>query len=113
MKKTKWWLIALLILILILVIRLITQYNGWVCDDGEWIKQGEPNSEKPQSYCIDGKVDNFKECVGAGNPVMESYPRQCIHNNQTFIEIIENFCTQENLGELCMNLYASVRNYCI
>ena len=32
------------------------------------------------------KVDNFKECVKAGNPVMESYPRQCVDNGNTFVE---------------------------
>jgi hypothetical protein len=31
-------------------------------------------------------VTNFEECVAAGNPVMESYPRQCRHGEQTFVE---------------------------
>lgn len=35
-------------------------------------------------------VKSFEECVAAGNPVMESYPRQCRYNNQTFIENIGN-----------------------
>lgn len=34
-------------------------------------------------------IKNFEECVAAGNPVMESYPRQCRANNQTFVEEIE------------------------
>ena len=108
MKKRKWLLIILIIIILVLTIRLITHYNGWVCLDGDWVKQGTPNSEKPQSYCVDGKVDNFKECVAAGNPVMESYPRQCTHNNQTFTEIIENFCSNKETGEICMTLHDPV-----
>lgn len=29
---------------------------------------------------------NFEECVQAGNPVMESYPRQCRSNGTTFVE---------------------------
>jgi len=33
-------------------------------------------------------VTNFIECAAAGNPVMESYPRQCRHGEQTFIEDI-------------------------
>gem|GEM_PF-1077791 len=28
----------------------------------------------------------FEECVAAGNPVMESYPRQCRDGNNTFVE---------------------------
>ncbi len=34
-------------------------------------------------------VTNFEECAKAGNPVMESYPRQCIHEGKNFVEIIE------------------------
>lgn len=35
-------------------------------------------------------VTNFEECVAAGNPVMESYPRQCRAGEQTFTENIGN-----------------------
>lgn len=37
-------------------------------------------------------VSNFEECVKAGNPIMESYPRQCRDPtaDQTFIEQIED-----------------------
>jgi len=35
-------------------------------------------------------VTNFEECVAIGNPVMESYPRQCRADGQTFIEFIGN-----------------------
>ena len=33
-----------------------------------------------------GEVTNFEECAAAGNPVAESYPRQCRANGQNFIE---------------------------
>lgn len=37
------------------------------------------------------EVKSFAECAVAGNPVMESYPRQCrAHNGQTFREDIGN-----------------------
>jgi hypothetical protein len=32
------------------------------------------------------QVSNFEECIAAGNPAMESYPRQCRHEGRTFIE---------------------------
>ena len=35
-------------------------------------------------------VTNFDECVAKGNPVMESYPRQCQHDGTTFVEEIGN-----------------------
>jgi hypothetical protein len=36
------------------------------------------------------KITNFEECAAAGNPVMESYPRQCRYGDQTFVESIGN-----------------------
>lgn len=43
----------------------------------------------PSSY--DGEnVSSFEECVTAGNPILESYPRQCRVNDQTFTEDIGN-----------------------
>ncbi len=41
------------------------------------------NSEKKN-------ISNFDECVEAGNPVMESYPRQCMAGDRTFTEYIGN-----------------------
>ncbi len=111
MKKRKWWLIILIIVIFIFAVRLITQEDDWICVDGDWIRHGIPNSEKPAGYCVDGKVDNFKECVGAGNSVVGSYPRTCTHKNQTFIELIENFCTTENTTDVCTTLYEPVCGY--
>lgn len=32
------------------------------------------------------EVTSFDECVAAGNPVMESLPRQCNHEGQNFVE---------------------------
>lgn len=34
-------------------------------------------------------ITSFEECVAAGNPVMESYPRQCQANGKLFVEEIE------------------------
>jgi|ETNmetMinimDraft_26_1059896.scaffolds.fasta_scaffold20963_3 hypothetical protein len=34
-------------------------------------------------------VSNFEDCVNVGNPVMESYPRQCIHAGTTYIEELD------------------------
>ncbi|MDO8489895.1 MAG: Gmad2 immunoglobulin-like domain-containing protein [bacterium] len=35
-------------------------------------------------------VVNFAECVNAGNPVLEVYPRQCRNGDQSFVEDIGN-----------------------
>jgi len=34
-------------------------------------------------------VNNFEECIAAGNPAMESYPRQCRHEGVTYVEEID------------------------
>lgn len=34
-------------------------------------------------------ITNFEECIAAGNPAIESYPRQCRANGQTFVEVID------------------------
>ncbi len=36
------------------------------------------------------EVNSFEECVAAGNVVMESYPRQCVHNGKSFTEKVDN-----------------------
>jgi hypothetical protein len=35
-----------------------------------------------------GTISSFDDCVAAGNPVMESYPRQCAAEGNTFTESI-------------------------
>lgn len=36
------------------------------------------------------QVNSFEECVEAGNPVMESYPRQCQAGDKLFIEDVDS-----------------------
>jgi hypothetical protein len=36
----------------------------------------------------DDTISNFTECVEAGNPVMESFPRQCTANGVTYTETV-------------------------
>ncbi|MFH1401730.1 MAG: hypothetical protein ABIG40_02095 [Parcubacteria group bacterium] len=44
-------------------------------------------------------VTNFEECVAVGNLVMESYPRQCRHKDQTFTEELSpQISREEALG---------------
>lgn len=35
-------------------------------------------------------ITDFDTCAAAGYPIMESYPRQCAANGQTYTEIIIN-----------------------
>ena len=44
------------------------------------------------------EITNFEECIAAGNPAMESYPRQCRTNDITFVEEIDTIPTT-NTGD--------------
>lgn len=35
------------------------------------------------------EITSFEECIAAGNPVMESYPRQCRAGDTVFVEEID------------------------
>lgn len=35
------------------------------------------------------EITNFEECAQAGNPIMESYPRQCAARGEVFVEKIQ------------------------
>ena len=49
------------------------------------------------------EIKDFEQCVAAGNPVMESYPRQCTANNQTFVEEIE--ILEQKIPEWIRNIF--------
>jgi hypothetical protein len=56
----------------------------------------------PDGKCFNGtacvtRIGSFRECVAAGYPVMESYPRQCrVPGGPTFVEEIPPFLTEES-----------------
>jgi len=66
--------------------------------------------------CAKDTISSFEECVAAGNPVMESYPRQCIADGKTFVEELtepqegeRHVCTEEEkAAEICTMEYMPV-----
>ena len=53
------------------------------------------------SRCLKYSASNFEECVAIGNPVMESYPRQCrTKEGRTFTENIGNEIEKQDLIHL-------------
>ena len=36
------------------------------------------------------KVTDYESCIKAGNPVQASFPEQCVHNGQSFLNPAEN-----------------------
>jgi len=48
-------------------------------------------------------INNFEDCVEAGNPIMESYPRQCRANEETYVEDIE--ISEQKIPEWVRNIF--------
>jgi hypothetical protein len=51
----KYYLIAIFIILVLLGIiigaRVISGEDDWICQNGEWIKHGNPDAPKPQISC--------------------------------------------------------------
>jgi hypothetical protein len=51
----KYYIIAALIILVLLgvffTIRVISGEDDWICQNGEWIKHGNPNAQKPTASC--------------------------------------------------------------
>ncbi|MFA5070414.1 MAG: Gmad2 immunoglobulin-like domain-containing protein [Patescibacteria group bacterium] len=117
MTKKGQKIIIIVIVVLVAIIgflviaRLITGEDTWICSNGEWVKHGQPSAAKPTSGCgnvntnlsnsnsdantnssenTNSTAGSFDACVLAGNPVQESYPRRCAMNGQTYTEDIGN-----------------------
>ena len=89
-KKNKILLIFGFILVFFGLFVLRGNEDDWICQNGEWIKHGNPSAEMPIGLCPGALIESFEDCVKAGNPVMESYPRQCRSGQNFFVEGIGN-----------------------
>jgi len=86
-------IIVIIVLAIVAVGMMIIrrEEDTWICVDGQWQQHGQPIGPTPETGCGDDRViENFDDCVSAGNAVMESYPRQCQAKGKTFTENIGN-----------------------
>lgn len=68
-----------------------------LCPDGSAVGRTGPNCEF--AACPGNNapsINDFNSCAAAGNPIMETYPRQCQANGQTFVEVLVK------VGENCL-----------
>jgi len=95
--------IVIILIILTMALFVVRVLSGpeddWFCVDGHWLKHGSPSGAMPTGGCGDGQViKNFSECLTAGFPVMESYPRRCRDDqNNEFVEDIGNEFEKQDL----------------
>lgn len=61
-----------------------------------WIVQRDNVQSDDQFTVAEPEITNFQECVTAGNPVIESYPRQCRFGDQVFTEKVSDKYVQQN-----------------
>ena len=48
----KYVYIALILLgIVASMVRFSTPEDGWICDNGKWVKHGQPTSAMPKTVC--------------------------------------------------------------
>jgi len=51
-KKTATILIAILFVLTIIIgFRIISGEDKWICQDGQWVKHGQPDTPKPDTPC--------------------------------------------------------------
>ena len=53
MKKYYWiiLLVIIAIIVAILGVRFFSGEDDWICQNGEWVKHGNPSTEKPTISC--------------------------------------------------------------
>ncbi len=55
MKPPKFFIIIVILLVLLfvaaIVARLSSPEDTWLCQDGQWVKHGQPSSSMPTTPC--------------------------------------------------------------
>ena len=76
--------------VLILLVLTLAVLAG--CNAETTAEEPIPSAEVPEEHAAEPEhtINDFEGCVEAGNPVMESYPRQCRAGNEIFVEEIDD-----------------------
>ncbi|HPI67360.1 MAG TPA: GerMN domain-containing protein [bacterium] len=97
-KKIIYLIIIIFFLAGLFLVLMRGQEDTWLCENGTWVKHGNPKAPTPDKPCAGSKIIDFNSCMAAGRPVMESYPRQCQgENGENFVENIGNELEKINL----------------
>jgi len=83
-RKTAFTVIAALAVALVVVagLRILSGEDTWICDDGQWVKHGNPSRPMPDVTCIDGTPYFFHEGLSGLEIAYSEYWR-----DQTWVEV--------------------------
>jgi len=93
--------IVALVIGLFLIIRFSSE-DTWICENGTWVKHGNPSTAAPSATCpsanqniantaTNNTITTFQDCVNAGYAIQESYPARCVTDDgRSFTQYIGN-----------------------
>ena len=58
-KSKKLWLIFFIIIVIffiIAIVRFSSPEDDWICQNGKWVKHGNPSLNQPQELCYEKKI---------------------------------------------------------
>jgi hypothetical protein len=96
-----------------LILRITTGEDTWICEDGQWMKHGNPNASMPTEPCgnpqiIGGERDVYG-CLGPAGYSWDEAEMRCVKN---WIEVdnperyqVTNFMTCSDAGYPIMESY--------
>ena len=107
--NTKKTLIIISLLLVTIVAFFILEQNN-----NQYLQNDCETEDTDSEICPIGditfdKIDSFETCAAAGNPIMESYPRQCRADGITYVEDISVKCTDDQRDvDACIEIYQPV-----
>ncbi|MFA6553496.1 MAG: hypothetical protein WCT27_03640 [Patescibacteria group bacterium] len=55
--------------VVLLAIRFFTPEDSWICDNGQWVKHGNPSAAKPTNGCL-GSATNTEQVITVSEAVV-------------------------------------------
>ena len=98
MSKTYKTITIVLAVIIVAVLSYWVYDSALISDVDVAIEENNDNEKSIYEEVIVDELVTFKECVEAGNPILESYPRQCERSDGRIF--IEEFCSKIDTQEL-------------
>ena len=98
MSKTYKTITIVLAVIIVAVLSYWVYDSALISDVDVAIEENNDNEKSIYEEVIVDELVTFKECVEAGNPILESYPRQCERSDGRIF--IEEFCSKTDTQEL-------------